>query len=214
MPSLAVDRAAFEAELDRLRRRGEGARRRGCVIAAARRRLPMVEVDPRHPPDRAAGVGYPARRIRGAQAAHRLLLHAVARPPGGGAVRRLHLGQRPGRRVVLPARARHHLRGRSARAPTTRASATTTSWAGTCPGTRRRPPLDTLLAGRQVGRIAPRVLPPGRRPRLRDLLDDQPRRRGHGLQLRAHGPHRVRTPGAVGGLARRLATPMASRRLQ
>ena len=52
---------------------------------------------------------------------------------------------------------------------------------------------------------APRLLPPGRRPRLRDLLDDLPRRRGDGLQLRADGPHRLRAPGAVGGLAPRLA---------
>ena len=35
-----------------------------------------------------------------------------------------------------------------------------------------------------------------------------PRRRGHGLQLRAHGPHRVRTPGDLGGLAPRLATAL------
>jgi Bacterial protein of unknown function (DUF899) len=58
---------------------------------------------------------------------------------------------------------------------------------------------------------APRVLPTGRRPRLRNLLDDHPRRRGNGLQLRTHGPHRVRTPGNVGGLAPRLATAVASR---
>jgi hypothetical protein len=55
------------------------------------------------------------------------------------------------------------------------------------------------------------VLPTGRRPRLRNLLDDHPRRRGNGLQLRARGPHRVRTPGNMEGLAPRLATTVASR---
>jgi predicted dithiol-disulfide oxidoreductase (DUF899 family) len=46
-PSLpaAVDRAAFQAELDRLRVREKAHTREGDAIAAARRRLPMVEVD-------------------------------------------------------------------------------------------------------------------------------------------------------------------------
>ena len=41
----AVDRAAFLAELDRLRAREKAHTREGDAIAAARRRLPMVEVD-------------------------------------------------------------------------------------------------------------------------------------------------------------------------
>ena len=46
-PSLpaVTDRAAFEAELDRLRIREKAHTREGDAIAAARRRLPMVEVD-------------------------------------------------------------------------------------------------------------------------------------------------------------------------
>jgi predicted dithiol-disulfide oxidoreductase (DUF899 family) len=46
-PSLpaAVDRAAFQAELDRLRVREKAHTREADAIAAARRRLPMVEVD-------------------------------------------------------------------------------------------------------------------------------------------------------------------------
>jgi predicted dithiol-disulfide oxidoreductase (DUF899 family) len=46
-PSLpaAVDRAAFQAEPDRLRVREKAHAREGDAIAAARRRLPMVEVD-------------------------------------------------------------------------------------------------------------------------------------------------------------------------
>ena len=42
---LAVDQAAFQAELDRLRVREKAHTREGDAIAAARRRLPMVEVD-------------------------------------------------------------------------------------------------------------------------------------------------------------------------
>jgi predicted dithiol-disulfide oxidoreductase (DUF899 family) len=42
----AVDRATFQAELDRLRVREKAHTREGDTIAAARRRLPMVEVDP------------------------------------------------------------------------------------------------------------------------------------------------------------------------
>ena len=41
----AVDRAAFQAELDRLRVREKAHTREGDAIAAARRRLPMVEID-------------------------------------------------------------------------------------------------------------------------------------------------------------------------
>jgi predicted dithiol-disulfide oxidoreductase (DUF899 family) len=41
----AVDRATFEAEVDRLRAREKAHTREGDAIAAARRRLPMVEVD-------------------------------------------------------------------------------------------------------------------------------------------------------------------------
>jgi predicted dithiol-disulfide oxidoreductase (DUF899 family) len=41
-----VDRSAFQAELDALRIREKAHTREGDAIAAARRRLPMVEVDP------------------------------------------------------------------------------------------------------------------------------------------------------------------------
>jgi len=41
----AVDRATFQAQLDELRARDKAHTREGDAIAAARRRLPMVEVD-------------------------------------------------------------------------------------------------------------------------------------------------------------------------
>lgn len=40
-----VDRAAWQADLDELRIREKAHTREGDAIAAARRRLPMVEVD-------------------------------------------------------------------------------------------------------------------------------------------------------------------------
>ena len=44
-----VDRATFQAELDRLRVREKAHTHEGDAIAAARRRLPIVEVDPTTP---------------------------------------------------------------------------------------------------------------------------------------------------------------------
>ena len=41
-----VDRSTFQAEVDALRVREKAHTREGDAIAAARRRLPMVEVDP------------------------------------------------------------------------------------------------------------------------------------------------------------------------
>src|SRR5215471_13836080 len=44
-----VDRATWQAQLDQLRVREKAHTREGDAIAAARRRLPMVEVDPSIP---------------------------------------------------------------------------------------------------------------------------------------------------------------------
>jgi predicted dithiol-disulfide oxidoreductase (DUF899 family) len=46
---LVADRASFEAELDQLREREKARTRESDAIAAARRRLPMVEIDPTLP---------------------------------------------------------------------------------------------------------------------------------------------------------------------
>ena len=79
-----------------------------------------------------------ARRLRGAADADRLLLHVARRPSRAGAMRRLHLLHDPGPRALASScRATSPMR-RSARARTKKASATATSWAGRCRGTRRR----------------------------------------------------------------------------
>jgi hypothetical protein len=61
-----VDRAAFQAELDRLRVREKARTEEGDAIAEARRRAPMTEVDAI--PDRAPmgrhGGGQPLSRLR------------------------------------------------------------------------------------------------------------------------------------------------------
>ncbi len=55
--AVVVDRATWQAELDALRVREKAHTREGDAIAAARQRLPMVEVDP-------AGARAPPRRRR------------------------------------------------------------------------------------------------------------------------------------------------------
>ena len=199
-----VDRATFQAELDELRVREKAHTREGDAIAAARRRLPMVEVDAEPRADRARRAGHPARRVRRAPSAHRLLLHVAPRPPRGRAVRRLHVGHEPGRGAVLPALPRHHLRGllqgrnvaSVSRPQTSTREPSLPRLHGLGHALVLRPALPRRAPGRPRNRLVPPgVLPAGRRPRLRDLLDEPSRRGGHGLQLRAHGPHRVRAPG-------------------
>ncbi len=75
----AVDRATFQASLDRLRAREKAHTREGDAIAAARRRLPMVEMDPAIPPDRPGRPGNPAGSVRGPDMRQpgRLLLHVA-----------------------------------------------------------------------------------------------------------------------------------------
>ena len=111
-PSLpaAVDRATFQAELDRLRLREKAHTREGDAIAAARRRLPMVEMDANLARPGPTAHSPCSTRSR-APTAHRLLLHVETRPPRARPVRRLHVGHHPGRGAVLPSLARHHLRG-------------------------------------------------------------------------------------------------------
>jgi hypothetical protein len=89
----AVDRAAFEAQLAALRVREKAHTREGDAIAAARRRMPVVEVDA------SLTLTGPDGPVT--------LLEAFAASPS-------------------PC---------SPRAPTPKAPATATSWAGGCPGT-------------------------------------------------------------------------------
>ena len=72
-------------------------------------------------------------------------------------------------------------------------------------------PLDTLLSGRRLGMMRPRLLPAAGIGCLRDLLDDRARRRGDGQQLPPARPDGLRSAGAMGGLAGRLAAALGRR---
>jgi hypothetical protein len=83
----AVDRAAFQAELDALREREKAHTLEGDAIAAARRRLPMVEVDA------SLTLPGPLTRKRPVPRLHGLAPAVVLRP---GLIRRApHRGGRP-----------------------------------------------------------------------------------------------------------------------
>ena len=107
---MIVDRSVFEAELDALRVREKAHTREGDAIAAARRRLPMVEVDGatpligEHGPVTLLDV-FEGRRLL---IAYYFMWHAGQ--PGAGAVRGVHVGYVAGPRAVLYSFPRRHLR--------------------------------------------------------------------------------------------------------
>ena len=107
----AVDRATFQAELDRLRVREKAHTREGDAIAAARRRLPMVEVDASLT---LTGPHGPLTLLDAFDGRRHLIAYYFmwwGRPSCRGAVRRLHVGHHASQRAVLPAFPQHHLRG-------------------------------------------------------------------------------------------------------
>lgn len=97
-----VDRATFQTELDAVRVREKAHTREGDAIAAARRRLPMVEVDANLPLIGARG---PVSLLEALEGRRQLIAYYFmwwAGPPCGRAVRRMHVVQQPGRGVLLP----------------------------------------------------------------------------------------------------------------
>jgi hypothetical protein len=104
-----VDQATWQAELDALRVQEKAHTREGDAIAAARRRLPMVAVDPAIPLIGEHGPVTLLEVFEG-RAADRLLSHMVRWPARRRPVRGLHVLQRAGPRAVLPAFPRRHLR--------------------------------------------------------------------------------------------------------
>jgi Bacterial protein of unknown function (DUF899) len=146
----AVDRDAFEAELDRLRVREKAHTREGDAIAAARRRLPMVEVDANLELIRPNG---PLTLLDAFEGRRQLIAYYSCGSPADPHRSSAKAARgSPPRSPNCPTRIRATSPTRSCvRAPTTKAAATATSWAGTCPGARlktRRP------AGRNSGESA------------------------------------------------------------
>ena len=201
-----VDRSTFQAELDALRVREKAHTREGDAIAAARRRLPMVEVDGTTPliGERGAVTLLDAFEGRRMLIAYYFMWHAGH--PAPEQCEGCTLVYIAGPRAVLSFILATSPTPRSARARTKRAPGTATSWAGRCPGTRRQGLARHSLGWTPGGHDAHRLLPATRIQCLRDLLDDEARRRGDGQQLRVARPDRLRAAGDVGGLAGRLAT--------
>ena len=206
MPAV-VDRATWQAELDKLLVREKAHTREGDAIAAARRRLPMVEVDPAITLVGPDGPSHAARRLRGSPAADHLLSHVVrtgepaeAQCEGctffNGQVRELsYLHSRDVTYATF------------CEGPYDESIRYRDFMGWDVPWYSAQDSADALLAGRCVRHAG--VLPAPRRPGVRDLLDQRPRHRGHGPQLRPVGPDRVRPAGGLGGLARRLAATLA-----
>ena len=133
-----VDRSTFQAELDALRVREKAHTKEGDAIAAARRRLPMVEVDGATPliGERGAVTLLDAFEGRRMLIAYYFMWHTGR--PAAEQCEGCTLGYIAGPRAVLSSRSRRHLRRPSAKVRTKRAHGTATSWAGRCLGTRLR----------------------------------------------------------------------------
>ena len=174
-----VDRATFQVELDALRAREKAHTREGDAIAAARRRLPMVEMDSATPLIGPHGTVTLLDAFEGRRQAHRLLLYVAHRPPCAGAMRGVHLGYIAGPELSY-LHSRDVTYAMFCQGPTKRVPGTANSWAGRCRGTRR-PGIARDTFGWTPGwQDAPGVLPATRIQSLRDLLDDVTRRRGDG----------------------------------
>ena len=202
-----VDRSTFQAELDALRVREKAHTREGDAIAAARRRLPMVEVDSAitlmgpHGPVTLLDVFEGRRQL----IAYYFMWHTGHPAPEQCEGCTLYTTQV--RELSSPPFSRHHLRH---------------LLPGPVRGERALPRLHGLghalvlspsiarqAADRAQDRQVPLGLLPARRqPSVRDLLDDRPRSRGDGQHLWADGSDRVWTAGDVGRLARGLAATL------
>ena len=202
--SAAVDRGTFQADLDNLRAREKAHTREGDAIAAARRRLPVVEVDAHL---MVIGPHGPITVLDAFEGRRQLIAYYFMwRHPGRHAQSSVKVAHgSPPRSQSCPTCIFATSPSRSsARVLTMKAFATANSWGGTCRGTQHSPPSTRSSSGAPPLDV-PCLLHPGGRPRVRNLLDEWPRRGGDGLQLCAHGPHKVRAPRAVGELTLRVA---------
>ena len=201
---VAVDRAIFQAELDKLRAREKAHTREGDAIAAARRRLPMVEVTAGLP---LTGPQGRLTLLDAFDGRRQLIAYYFMWYPGRPAPEQCEgctwvttqigdLSYLHSRDITFAVFCQGPY-GESARYR---------EFMGWDYAVVLGPGLAGRAAHRAPGRLVPpRLLPAGRGPRVRDLLDDPAGRGSAGLQLRADGPHRVRPAGGVGGLAPRLA---------
>jgi hypothetical protein len=138
MPAV-VDRAAFQAELDALRVREKVHTHEGDSIAAARRRLPMVEVEGTTP---LIGPDGPITLLDTFEGRRLLIAYYFMWHTGHPAAEQCEGCTW----VTTQVTELSYLHSRAItfavffREPTTKASVTTTSWAGRCRATQRRTP--------------------------------------------------------------------------
>jgi predicted dithiol-disulfide oxidoreductase (DUF899 family) len=130
-----VDRNTFQAELDALRVREKAHTREGDAIAAARRRLPMVEVDGATPliGERGAVTLLDTFEGRRMLIAYYFMWHTGHPAPEQCEGCTFYTSQVRELSFIHSATS---LTQRSAKARTKRAPDTAASWAGRCPGTR------------------------------------------------------------------------------
>lgn len=132
-----VDRSTFQTNLDALRMREKAHTHEGDAIAAARRRLPMVEMDPTI---RLIGPSGPVTLLDAFEGRRQLIAYYFM----------WHTGRRAPEQcegctwVTTQVRELSYILSRDVtfavfcQGPTRRAPGTATSWVGRCPGTRRR----------------------------------------------------------------------------
>ena len=132
-----VDRATFQAELDALRLREKAHTRESDAIAAARRRLPMVEVDGATPliGERGAVTLLDAFEGRRLLIAYYLMWRTGRPAPEQCEGCTFFTSQV---RELSALRVRDVTYATFCQGPYERAPGTATSWAGRCPGTRPR----------------------------------------------------------------------------
>ena len=199
MPT-AVDRATFQAELDGLRVREKAHTREGDAIAAARRRLPMVEVDAS---TELIGPQGPVTLLDAFDGRQQLIAYYFMWHPGHPAAE-----QCEGCTWVTTQVAElSYLHSRDitfavlCQGPYDESSRYREFMGWNVPWYSAQASLNTLLGERNDGLFK----------LVCYVRDGEPWRRGHGLQLRTHGPRGVRAPRAVGELTTRLATTVGSR---
>ena len=202
-----VERAAFEAELAALRVREKAHTHEGDAIAAARRRLPMVEVDASTP---VIGPDGPLTLLEVFEGRRQLIAYYFMWHTGHPAAEQCEGCTWCATQVAELS----YLHSRDityavfCQGPYDESVRYHDFMGWDMPWYSAQDSLGTLLARRRIGECTSCATCGKRRPGVRNVLDDHPRRRGNGLQLCAHGPDRVRTPGAMGGLTRRLAPAM------
>ncbi len=195
-----VDRATFQAELDALRVREKAHTREGDAIAAARRRLPMVEVDAA---TRLIGPSGPLALLDVFEDRRQLIAYYFMWYTGQPAPEQCEGCTRYTTQIgdLSYLHDRDITYATLCQGPYEESARYREFMGWTMPWYSAQESLDTLLTERQVGMFhLTCYLRDGDRV-FENLLDQRPRRRGDGLQLRADGPHRVWTPRDLGGLA-------------